>query len=184
MMTIGHSTLPLEVFVQALKDNGCQLLIDVRSIPRSRHNPQFEQPTLFAALEAAGICRRLEKGTGRPHGIPAKTASTLAGETRAFAAMPTTCKRRSSLVQIDWLMALPNLDATTVMCAEAVPWRCHRSLIGDAVLARGGSVEDIFVPATGKSFRKPHELTKFARIEGQRVWYPAPEDETNPRLFD
>ena len=85
--------------------------------------------------------------------------------------------------QIDWLMELPNLDATTVMCAEAVPWRCHRSLIGDAVLARGGSVEDIFVPPSGKSFRKLHELTKFARVEGTRVWYPPLEDETNPLLF-
>jgi uncharacterized protein (DUF488 family) len=80
-------------------------------------------------------------------------------------------------------MALPSLGSTTVMCAEAVPWRCHRSLIGDAVLARGGRVEDIFVPATGSSFRKPHELTSFARIEGQRVWYPSPEEEADPSLF-
>ena len=57
------------------------------------------------------------------------------------------------------------------------------SLIGDAVLARGGVVEDIFVPAAGKSFRKPHELTKFARVEGERVWYPSPEEEANPPLF-
>jgi hypothetical protein len=70
------------------------------------------------------------------------------------------------------------------MCAEAVPWRCHRSLIGDAVLARGGRVEDIFVPSAGRSFRKPHELTKFARVDGQRVWYPSPEQEANPRLFE
>jgi uncharacterized protein (DUF488 family) len=86
--------------------------------------------------------------------------------------------------QIDWLTALPDFDATTIMCAEAVPWRCHRSLIGDAVLARGGIVEDIFVPATGRSFRKSHELTKFARVEGRRLWYPSLEEEANPRLFD
>jgi uncharacterized protein (DUF488 family) len=59
-----------------------------------------------------------------------------------------------------------------VMCAEAVPWRCHRSLIGDAVLARGGVVEDIFVKADGGSLRKPHAMTEFARVEGTRVWYP------------
>jgi uncharacterized protein (DUF488 family) len=58
------------------------------------------------------------------------------------------------------------------MCAEAVPWRCHRSLIGDAVLARGGVVEDIFVTAKGESSRRPHSMTEFARVEGVRVWYP------------
>jgi uncharacterized protein (DUF488 family) len=61
------------------------------------------------------------------------------------------------------------------MCAEAVPWRCHRRLIADAVLARGGFVEDIFVLPDGKSSRKPHSLTHFAQAEGHRVFYPAPE---------
>jgi len=82
--------------------------------------------------------------------------------------------------EIDWLVEQPGLDGVAVMCAEAVPWRCHRSLIGDAVLARGGVVEDIFVTAGGKSSRRPHLLTKFARVEGERVWYPAEE----PSLFD
>jgi len=182
-MTIGHSTLPLEVFVQALKDNGCQLLIDVRSIPRSRHNPQFEQPTLFAALESAGLAAVWRQGLGgRRH--THKDSINIGWRNASFRGYADYMQTPEFSHQVDWLMALPNLNATTVMCAEAVPWRCHRSLIGDAVLARGGSVEDIFVPGTGKSFRKPHELTKFARIEGQRVWYPALEDETNPRLFD
>ncbi len=183
MMTIGHSTLPLEVFAQALKNNRCQLLVDVRSIPRSRHNPQFEQETLFAALEAAGIAAVWRQGLGgRRH--TRKDSINTGWRNESFRGYADYMQTPEFSLQIDWLMSLPNLDATTVMCAEAVPWRCHRSLIGDAVLARGGSVDDIFVPVAGKSFRKPHDMTKFARVEGKRVWYPAQEDETNPRLFD
>lgn len=183
VMTIGHSTLPLETFVQALKDNACRRLIDVRSIPRSRHNPQFEQPALFAALEAEGISAlwRKELG-GRRH--TRKDSINRGWRNASFRGYADYMQTAEFAAQIDWLTALPHLDATVIMCAEAVPWRCHRSLIGDAVLARGGSVEDIFVPPTGKSFCKPHELTKFARIDGQRVWYPSPEEEANPRLFD
>jgi uncharacterized protein (DUF488 family) len=77
--------------------------------------------------------------------------------------------------QIDWLTGLENLDTVAIMCAEAVPWRCHRRLIGDAVLARGGVVEDIFVLPDGKSSRKLHIMTDFARVEGHRLFYPAPE---------
>jgi uncharacterized protein (DUF488 family) len=84
--------------------------------------------------------------------------------------------------EMDWLMALPGLDAAVVMCAEAVPWRCHRSLIADAVIARGGHVEDIFVAANGANSRKTHEMTKFARVREGRVWYPAQTDEGN--LFE
>lgn len=183
MMTIGHSTLPLEVFVQALKDNGCRLLVDVRRIPRSRHNPQFEQEALFSSLEAAGIGAVGRQGLGgRRHSR--KDSINRGWRNESFRGYADYMQTPEFTAQIDWLMDLPEVKETTVMCAEAVPWRCHRSLIGDAVLARGGSVEDIFVPATGKSFRKAHELTKFARVEGQRVWYPALEDEINPGLFE
>jgi uncharacterized protein (DUF488 family) len=74
--------------------------------------------------------------------------------------------------EVDWLMKLADFDDAVVMCAEAVPWRCHRSLIGDAVLARGGVVEDIFVQADGRSSRRVHAMTEFARVEGAKVWYP------------
>jgi uncharacterized protein (DUF488 family) len=69
-------------------------------------------------------------------------------------------------------VGLPGLDDVVVMCAEAVPWRCHRSLIGDAVLARGKVVEDIFVDKDGRSSRRAHAMTEFVRVEGERVWYP------------
>jgi uncharacterized protein (DUF488 family) len=183
LLTIGHSTLPLEVFLQALRDNSCRLLVDVRSIPRSRHNPQFEQATLFAALEGQGITAVWKQGLGgRRH--TRKDSINAGWRNTSFRGYADYMQTREFASEIDWLMALPNLDATAIMCAEAVPWRCHRSLIGDAVLARGGSVEDIFVSPTVKSFRKPHVLTKFAQVEDQRVWYPSPEEEANPRLFD
>jgi Domain of unknown function DUF488 len=69
-------------------------------------------------------------------------------------------------------MKLADFDFAVVMCAEAVPWRCHRSLIADAVLARGGVVEDLFVEADGRSSRRPRQMTEFAQVEGKRVWYP------------
>ncbi|MEO6815686.1 MAG: DUF488 domain-containing protein [Edaphobacter sp.] len=183
MMTIGHSTLPIEVFVKALKDNGCRLLIDVRTIPRSRHNPQFEQPTLFTALEAAGIEPIWRKAMGGRRSTR-KDSINRGWRNASFRGYADYMQTPEFSAQIDWLMALPDLYATAIMCAEAVPWRCHRSLIGDAVLARGGAVEDIFVPANGRSFCKPHELTKFARIEGGRLWYPSLEEEANPSLFE
>lgn len=183
MMTIGHSTLPLEVFIQALKDNGCHLLVDVRSIPRSRRNPQFEQPTLFAALEAEGISAIWRRGLGGRRAA-AKDSINTGWRNESFRGYADYMQTLEFSSQIDWLTALPGLDATVVMCAEAVPWRCHRSLIGDAVLARGGTVEDIFVTPSGKSFRKPHALTGFARIEGERILYPPLEGETIPLPFD
>ena len=73
---------------------------------------------------------------------------------------------------IDWLVGQPQLDNAVIMCAEAVPWRCHRSLIGDAVLARNGVVEDIFVQPDRSSSRKPHSMTSFARVEEGRLFYP------------
>ena len=86
--------------------------------------------------------------------------------------MRTICKPREFADQIDWLMGQQELSNVVVMCAEALPWRCHRSLIGDAVLARGGVVEDIFVLPDGRSSRKPHTMTRFAQVNDGRVFYP------------
>ena len=74
--------------------------------------------------------------------------------------------------EIDWLVGLAELEHVAVMCAEALPWRCHRSLIADVVLARGKAVEDIFVKKDGSSTRRPHAMTGFAQVEGGQVWYP------------
>ena len=173
MLTIGHSTLPIEVFLRALGESGCRTLVDVRTVPRSRHNPQYEQPALFAELERAGIRAVWRKGLGGlRHPLPREESVNGGWRNESFRGYADYMQTAEFAAEIDWLMGLPNFSGVAVMCAEAVPWRCHRSLIGDAVLARGGVVEDIFVSAAGKSELRAHAMTKFARVEGERVWYP------------
>ena len=183
MLTIGHSTLPIEVFLEALRQNGCSTPVDVRSIPRSRRNPQYEQPALFAELERAGISPIWRKGLGgrrRPR-LDSINGGWRNESFRGYADYMQTAEFAAEIAE---LMGLPSFAGVAVMCAEAVPWRCHRSLIGDAVLARGGLVEDVFVTAAGKSERRPHRMTPFARVEGERVWYPAETLELFDPFFD
>jgi uncharacterized protein (DUF488 family) len=173
MLTIGHSTLAIEVFLGALKQSGCSTLVDVRSIPRSRRNPQYEQPALFAELGRVGIRTVWRKGLGGlRHPLPREKSVNGGWRNESFRGYADYMQTAEFAGEMDWLMALPEFGGVAVMCAEAVPWRCHRSLIGDAVLARGGVVEDIFVTPAGKSERRPHTMTPFARVEGERVWYP------------
>ena len=172
MLTIGHSTLPIEVFLDALDRSRCTALIDVRTVPRSRRNPQFEQPALFASLEQAGIRAVWRKGLG---GLrkPRTDSINRGWQNESFRGYADYMQTPEFAGEIDWLMGQPDFGGVTVMCAEAVPWRCHRSLIGDAVLARGGEVQDVFVSASGSVSLRPHKLTRFARTRDGRVWYPA-----------
>jgi len=180
MMTIGHSTLELEAFLRALRENGCSMLVDVRRYPGSKRHPQFGQERLFASLEDAGIRGVWRVGLGGRRAARKDSVNT-GWRNESFRGYADYMQTPEFVAEIDWLMGLPELDAAVVMCAEAVPWRCHRSLIGDAVLARGGVVEDIFVTAGGGSSRRPHGMTEFGRVEGGRVWYPGA---TDGRLFD
>jgi uncharacterized protein (DUF488 family) len=171
MMTIGHSTLAMESFLRALRENGCTTLVDVRRFPGSRRYPHFSQDSLFASLREAGIRAIWREGLGGRR--EAKPDSVNTGwRNESFRGYADYMQTDHFAQEIGWLMALADFDSTVVMCAEAVPWRCHRSLIGDAVLARDGVVEDVFVEADGRSLRRPHAMTEFARVEGERVWYP------------
>lgn len=173
-MTIGHSTLPIEVLLRALVENGCDLLVDVRRFPGSRRHPQFDQERLFESLAEAGIRGVWREGLGgRRKTLPDSVNAGWRNE--AFRGYADYMQTSEFHAEIDWLMQQIASRSVVVMCAEAVPWRCHRSLIADAVLARGAAAEDIFISAQGTSSRKPHLLTSFARIEGGRVWYPAEE---------
>jgi len=171
MMTIGHSTLPIESFLRALKENGCCLLVDVRRYPGSRRYPQYGQKQLFASLEQQTIHAVWREGLGGRRAVDKKTINTgwLNSSFRGYADYMQT---REFSDQIDWLMGQQELSSVVIMCAEALPWRCHRSLIGDAILARNGVVEDIFVLPDGRSSRKPHSMTPFARVEDGRLFYP------------
>ncbi len=171
MMTIGHSTLSLEVFLQTLNDNGCSRLVDVRRYPGSKRYPQFGQESLFRSLDGVGIGGVWRVGLGGRRKAQRDSVNT-GWRNESFRGYADYMQMPEFAREIDWLMGLPDLEATVVMCAEAVPWRCHRSLIGDAVLARGGMVEDVFVTAAGGSSRREHQMTEFARVEDGRVWYP------------
>jgi uncharacterized protein (DUF488 family) len=171
MMTIGHSTLEIGAFLLALKDNRCGMLVDVRRYPGSKRYPQFGQAQLFASLEGVGIRGVWREGLGGRRSAR-KDSVNMAWKSDSFRGYADYMQTDDFEREIDWLTAQAAGEEVVVMCAEAVPWRCHRSLIGDAVLARGFAVEDILVQPDGRSSRKTHELPEFARAEGSRVWYP------------
>ncbi len=180
-MTIGHSILPIESFLRALKENGCRLLVDVRRYPGSRRYPQYSQEALFASLAEQGIAAVGREGLGGRR-APRKDSINTGWRNESFRGYADYMQTPAFEGHIAWLMEQPDLNTVAVMCAEAVPWRCHRSLIADAVLARGGTVEDIFAKADGSSHRKPHGMTEFAHMDGDRLTYPAPHN-TTLRLF-
>lgn len=172
MLTVGHSTLPIEVFQHALSESGVRLLLDVRTIPKSRHNPQFGGEALAASLQSSGVAYRWmpELGGLRHSRKDSINMGWRNASFRGYADYMQTDAFAQALVE---LMALDDETTAVIMCSEAVPWRCHRSLVGDALLVHGHAVEDIFVSPAGKCHPKPHELTSFAHVEGTRIWYPA-----------
>jgi uncharacterized protein (DUF488 family) len=168
VFTIGHSTRTWRDFLEILRAHRVRRVIDVRSIPRSRHNPQFNREILRKKLRAARI--------GYVY-LP-----KLGGLRRARHDSPNTAWRNASFRGYADYMETPEFDAgierliklagqkrTALMCAEAVPWRCHRSLIGDALTARGIRVKDIM----SKKHSQLHKLTSFGCVRNRRVTYPA-----------
>ena len=165
--TIGHSTRPLDELIALLRTFDVSVLADVRTMPRSRKNPQFNAETLAAALAERGIrhVHLPELGGLRRPRKDSPNAGWRNSSFRGFADHMLTPEFELGLERLRELAAA---GSVSLMCAEAVPWRCHRSLIADAVTARGGRVEHI---TTAKS-ASPHRLTPFARVEGARVTYP------------
>src|SRR5665213_2784055 len=142
VFTIGHSTRSIETFIDMLKAHRVKRLVDVRTIPRSRHNPQFNRDALPETLLQAGIgYTHMEELGGLRH---ARKDSLNTGwhnaSFRGFADYMQTPEFRKNL---DDLIELARSEPIAIMCAEAVPWRCHRSLIADALLARGIEVREI-----------------------------------------
>ena len=142
-------------------------LIDIRTAPRSRTNPQFNRDTLPGSLKGAGIGYAHMPSLGglrHPKADSVNTAWRNEGF-RGYADYMQTPEFEKALGE---LMEAAAQKQTAIMCAEAVPWRCHRSLVADALTARGMAVEHIM----SAERRQPHKLTPFVRIEGTRVWYP------------
>lgn len=167
--TIGHSTRSATEFVALLSEYGIELVADVRSIPHSAHNPQFDEIALQQTLHEADIRYRHFAGLGGFRHISADSlnAGWRNKSFRAYADYMQTDEFADALQE---LIVECRKAPTAIMCAEAVPWRCHRSLIADALLVRGIDVIDILAPS---STRK-HALTSFAKVEGDVITYPAP----------
>jgi len=165
--TVGHSTRTLAEFIGLLKAHAVTKVVDVRTIPRSRHNPQFNLETLPDSLGKAGLKYVHMQGLG---GLRhAKRDSLNSGwrnaSFRGYADYMQTPEFENNLER---LIELAKEDRVAIMCAEAVPWRCHRSLIGDALTVRGIATIDIMSP----SRCQVHTLTPFAKARGTKITYP------------
>jgi uncharacterized protein (DUF488 family) len=174
VMTIGHSNQPLETFLQILQAHGVHQLIDVRTVPRSRHNPQFNRDSLPDDLHAAKILYRHMPGLG---GLrqPLRDSPNGGWKNASFRGFADYMQTKEFNVSLESMTKLAVAKRVVLMCAEADPWRCHRSMIADALAARGIQVEHIIT----RTFRRTHQLTPFARVEGRKITYPS----KTPELF-
>ena len=176
VLTIGHSTRMLQEFISLLKTHSVTRVVDVRTVPRSRHNPQFNRDSLPEELKKVGLGYVHLPGLG---GLRhAKRDSLNLGwrnaSFRGYADYMQTPEFEGSL---DELIQLAKQDRIAIMCAEAVPWRCHRSLIADALLVRGIRTEDIMSPTN----RTVHALTPFAKVRGTTITYPTEVSRSIPK---
>ena len=167
VFTIGHSTLELGKFIDVLHAHGIRRIVDVRTIPRSRHNPQFNLETLPDVLKDAGIAYTHLPGLG---GLRHARSDSLnkAWRNASFRGFADYMQTADFVDNLERLIRLAEQKPSALMCAEAVPWRCHRSLIADALAVRGISVEHI----SSATHRRPHVLTRWARVDGLRITYP------------
>lgn len=168
VLTVGHSTRPIEQFLELLQAHEVKRVVDVRTVPRSRTNPQFNKDTLPDSLQQAGIAYSHMPGLG---GLRhSKAGSVNAGwrnlSFRGYADYMQTPEFEQSLLE---LMELARRERVVLMCAEAVPWRCHRSMIADALLVRGWRAEEI----SSRTRRQAHTITPFAKVQGISLAYPA-----------
>jgi uncharacterized protein (DUF488 family) len=166
--TIGHSNHPIERFIELLRGQSIGLLADVRRFPASRAHPHFNGEALAASLAAAGIAYRHfpELGGRRRERLPA--SPNTAWRVEAFNAYADHLQSAEAKAALDELVQLAGETPTAFMCAEALPWQCHRRVIADALLAASWIVLDV-MPA-GKAV--PHKLPDFARVERGSVTYP------------
>ena len=170
--TVGHSTRPVDAFIALLAAHGVTCVADVRTVPRSRHNPQFGAEALAASFREAGIAYRPFQGLGGFRRARADSPNA-AWRNASFRGYADYMQTPAFAAELDTLIALAAERTVAVMCAEAVPWRCHRSLIADALTVRGIPAVEIVAPDQ----TQVHALTKFAHVDGTTITYPAADDE-------
>jgi hypothetical protein len=174
VFTVGHSTLPIEQFLALLKTYGIERLADIRTVPRSRHNPQFNGTELDQSLKAAGIDYvPMPALGGLRH--PKKDSINAGWRNKSFRGYADYMQTDAFAQALAALIRISRERRTAIMCAEAVPWRCHRSLVADALQVHGVPVVEIL----SETSQRPHKLTPFARVQGSEITYP-PEQ---PRLL-
>jgi len=167
VLTIGHSTRTWKDFLEVLRAHRVKRVIDVRCIPRSRHNPQFNRETLSTKLRAARIGYvHLRKLGGLRHAP--RDSLNVDWRNASFRGFADYMQTSEFEVGLHRLMKLATQKRSTIMCAEAIPWRCRRSLIADALTVRGIRVDDIM----SMKRSRVHSIIPFARVQGHRVTYP------------
>lgn len=167
IFTIGHSNKTILEFIQTLEAYKLKLLIDVRTVPKSRHNPQFGQKRLQASLKKKGIEYVHAAGLGGFRHTQ-KDSKNMAWRNLAFRGFADYMQSEEFKKNLKRLINRSKRKRLVLMCAEAVPWRCHRSLISDALVAQGFAVEEILT----KTSHRPHKLTSFAKVRRKNVTYP------------
>ena len=178
VLTIGHSTRSLEEFIALLTTHRVTRVVDVRTVPSSRHNPQFNKTSLPKSLKKARIGYAHLSGLGGlRHAAP--DSINLGWRNASFRGYADYMQKQDFENNLQELIRLAELDRIALMCAEAVPWRCHRSLIADALFAHGIRTQHIMSPTR----LEMHTLIPFARINGTKVSYPTEDQESQLKLF-
>ena len=167
VFTIGHSTHPIRDFVEILKAYDVQRVVDVRTVPRSRHNPQFNKEVLPNVLKKAKIKYTHMKGLGGLRKT-SEGSPNLGWRNASFRGFADYMQTEEFSGELKRLIKFAGKERLALMCAEAVPWRCHRSLISDALLVRKIEARHIY-SATNSH---PHTLTPFAKVRGMKITYP------------
>lgn len=177
IFTVGHSTRPIDEFIALLRAHGVKEIVDVRTIPMSRHNPQFNEIALNGSLNAARIRYKHSKKLGGLRHAK-KDSTNLGWRNKSFRGFADHMATQEFAEGLEDLVKIAAQRKTAIMCAEAVPWRCHRSLIGDALTKKGWLVEDIMTPTSATK----HRMTPFLKMKKGKLTYPEPADVKNEVL--
>ena len=177
VMTIGHSTRTIEEFIHLLRVHGATCIVDVRTVPRSAHNPQFNKASLARYLKKFGLKYVHLPGLG---GLRHAERDSPNGGWRnaSFRGYADYMQTHEFVENLEKAIRMAEQDRIALMCAEALPWRCHRSLIADGLLVRGIRTEDIM----SVTRRQVHTLTPFAQVRGTTIAYPAEASSPIPLL--
>ena len=167
IFTVGHSTLPIDRFRRLLEVYGIKRLADVRTVPRSRHNPQFNADSLPVSLADGGIAYLAMPALGGLRHSRGGSPNT-GWRNKSFRGYADYMQTQAFQDAVAELVELGREARTAIMCAEAVPWRCHRSLIADALAVRGVEVVEVLSETSWRM----HRMTPFARVDGDQITYP------------